>query len=356
MCSKPQAFFTYLPYDIRVIIYSYLEPSDAPPFSPRFSTAFHLTCHQALEEINDKPKKTLAKFVSDFKVKTQVDLTITSEPHDLHNITVTIPFKAINTSVGHGHQKNYVGWKSEYKKAFHPLLALNFNTVRVNIGSEDDKDAPDHATLLDRGRVDVCMHSLMRSLVHSIERRNVIDFASQEAEGGDSIATTWPPDREDLSSQVRARRICLSWDLRDNKSEKGTVLNGQLHQSRNLGRQSYSAEAMARRQRLEDLLFGDETSLAREENMDFAQLPRTVFYHVRDSQRLMGLMCIQSSRRWAACEDGFFLNEAINAQECTMEYVSCVGMDGHLVRGLTALDQDTYEDEEREVEDVLWAT
>lgn len=352
MCSNPQPFFTHLPYDIRVIIYNYLEPSKVPPFSPRFNTALRLTCHQALEEIDDKPKKEIAKYITEFKAKTEVDLTITSDPCDLHNIAVTIPFAAINTSVRHGHQKNYVGWKLEYKNALHPLFALNFNTVRVHIGSEDDKDAPDHATLLDRGRVDVCMHSLVRGLVHGIERRNEIDFASQEAEGAASTTAVRPPDRDDLSSQVRARQICLSWDLRDDRSEKNVVLNGQLHQSRNLGRQSYTAEAMARRQRL----FRDEASQASEESLELAQLPRTVFYHVRDAQRLMGLMCIQSSCRWATCEDGFFLNEAINTQECTTEYVSCAGLDGHLVRGLTALDQDTYEDEEREVEEVLWAT
>ncbi|KAH7413595.1 hypothetical protein DE146DRAFT_1160 [Phaeosphaeria sp. MPI-PUGE-AT-0046c] len=357
MVSNSKSFFTHLPYDIRVIIYDYLEPAEAPPFHPGFSTpAFRLTCHQAQEEIDDKPKQQFAKFIADFEANIPDDIDLTCRPYDLHNITVTIPFSALHTAVGHGQQKNYVGWKEKYRNALHPLFALCFNTIRIHFGTEENKDAPDHETILDRGRVDVSMHTLMRGLVYKIERMNEIDYAKETAGGIDPNAIARPPEQGEITTQARARRICLSWDLRDSKSERDVVLNGKLYQSCNLGRQSYSAEAIARRQRAAEQSSADELSLAVNHDIDLVHYPRTVFYHVRDTQRLVGLMCIQSSRRWAACEEGFYLNEALNAQACTTEYVNCTGLGGHLVRGLATVQEEVFEREEREVEAALWAT
>lgn len=358
MQSNPTSFFIRLPYDIRVIIYAYLEPTgEGPPFRPGFSSpAFRLTCRQALEEITDRPKEQLATFLADFKAKTKVDLVVTSRADDLHNIVVTIPFSAIHNNVGHGQQKYYVGWNEEYRKAVEPLLALCFNTVRIHIGTKEDKDAPDHATLLDRGRVDVSMHRLMRILVEKIERTNEIEYAKQEAGRVDANTATRPLEQGNITTPVRARRISLSWDLRDDKSETNVVLNGRLHQSRNLGRQSFTAEAIARRERAAEKLSEEETSQALDQGIDVAHYPRTLFYHVRDTQRLVGLMCVQSSRRWTACEDGFFLNEALNALMCTTEYVSCISLNGHLQKGLTAVDEEDFEIKEKEVTTVLWET
>lgn len=110
---------------------------------------------------------------------------------------------------------------------------------------------------------------------------------------------------------------------------------------------------MARTQNADDRPPEGGTCQALDQDVDLEHYPRTVFYHVRDSQRLMGLMCIQSSRRWATAYDGLFLGEILLSRKCTTEYVSCVGLDGRLIKGLTAVHEELYEREESEVEVAL---
>lgn len=48
------SFFDRLPYDIRAIVYKYLEPDVIPPFSTETANVgFYLSCHQARRELNE---------------------------------------------------------------------------------------------------------------------------------------------------------------------------------------------------------------------------------------------------------------------------------------------------------------
>lgn len=72
------------------------------------------------------------------------------------------------------------------------------------------------------------MRSLMWNLAHSLQRMNESAVA-EVVHGGDPNTTVRPPEQGDKITQVRARRICLSWDMRDDKGETDPVLNGKLH-------------------------------------------------------------------------------------------------------------------------------
>jgi hypothetical protein len=138
-----------------------------------------------------------------------------------------------------------------------------------------------------------------------------------------------------------------AWDLRSGPdTTQDIALNGELHHSRNIGRDSYDGH---------QLLHGVcVDGMQQAQHLDLRCYPRTVLYHLRDPQRLVGQICLQSYPHWAIREEGFFLNEVLNGQETDREYVSSESLGMYLERGLRAISEEEYEMQEREVEAVLW--
>jgi hypothetical protein len=353
MRNHPSSFFMRLPYDIRVIVYTYLEPTALPPLSPTFSNpGFYLSCRQAQQELEDIAQLRLTKYLAHFNSTTETNLNPTTSPNEPRNISVTVPFSTLQKQADRCSYTSYLSWTQKLLFDLHPLLAKHFNTIRIHIGTNNPNDTvPKHTTLTDRGRIEVSIHKLLRDIAYMIDRMNKNPAGNETANV--TLATIYPYRHGEVKSfpprQIKTRRICLSWDLRGDEAGQDVTLNGKLYQSCNLGRESYTAEALARRASAEPVSETDP----QEDNL--AWLPRTVFYHVRDTERLMGQMCLQSSRRWSLCEEGHFVNETLNAQECTVEYVSCKGLEGKLERGLRRVSEEEFERSEREVEAALWS-
>jgi hypothetical protein len=334
-------FFARLPYDVRAIVYAYLKHDKLPPFAPGLPVlGFLLSCRQAHQEILEiilpTAQERLAVYLAKFKVKSQIpEWDISTTQGNVCSITVSIPWDDFCTPDGlikQGAQGTV--------KSMHPLFALYFDMVRIHVSGKDDGWSPSHDALRDRGRVDENMQRLLRDVVaRMIDRqRDVGDVSLESAEDLSEV-------RPDL--HVRTRRICISWDLRSGAdSTQGIALNGELHHSRNIGRESYDGLQLMHGVRTEDM--------QKAQHLDPRCYPRTVFYHLHDPQRLLGHMCLQSYSRWAFREEGFFLNEVLNGQETDREYVSSESLGMYLERGLRGISEEEYEMQEREVEAVLW--
>jgi hypothetical protein len=346
-----------LPYDVRAVMYRYLEPNALPPLAPSFnSPGFYLSCRQAQQELEELAQNGFTEFLDHWKATTSAHLNLNTSPNKPRNITITIPFSALHKHPDKILDRNRLSWTKELLHDLQPLFAKHFNLIRIHIGTRNPNDTvPEYTTLISRGRVEVSMHKLLRDLAYMIEHMNA--FGSESDVARVSLATILPyahgePVEYFAPKKIQTRRICLSWDLRDNIDVQDVVLNGKLYQSCNRGRASYTVEALARRASVEETL---SSNVIGTQDGDPAWRPRTVFYHVRDNDRLMGQMCLQSYRRWTPCEDGHFVNETLNALECTEEYVSCKGLEGDVERGLRRIDNDMFERSEREVEAALWS-
>jgi hypothetical protein len=163
------------------------------------------------------------------------------------------------------------------------------------------------------------------------------------------------------TTHVNARRISLSWDLRDATNlESPIVLNGRMH---HLGLKS------GNRSREPASLLGPlavpanaiKAFLAKNEGeRDLSSIKLTdfenmLFYHLRDPRRLVGEMCIQSRQRWPPLEDWRF-NELLNAATTDLEYISSQGLGKRVEKGLRSIEQDKFEAEEEQIQRTLWDT
>jgi hypothetical protein len=80
-----------------------------------------------------------------------------------------------------------------------------------------------------------------------------------------------------------------------------------------------------------------------------------LFYHLRDSQRLVGEMCMQSKWRWPPREDWRF-NELLNGATTNLEYISSRGLGKSVEKGLRGIEQDDFEAEDEAIQRTLWDT
>jgi hypothetical protein len=365
MTSRTRCFFD-LPYDIRAIIYSYLEPQNVPPLSPAFeSGGFMFSCRQAKQELEEMASKALKRFIESFKRSTGIEIRLSSTVGELKSVTIHLPFKAFSGRGWDG-EGIRVMWKREVMTGLHPLLAQHFDKVRIHISADlDTQTWPEHESLSDRGRFEVTIHSLLRDIAYMIERvnRNPPDWHSNNALMLDQIFGYEHGKKVEQypTTHVNARRISLSWDLRDaTNPESPIVLNGRMH---HLGLKS------GNRSREPASLLGPlavpanaiKAFLAKDEGeRDLSSIKLTdyenmLFYHLRDPRRLVGEMCIQSRQRWPPLEDWRF-NELLNAATTDLEYISSQGLGKRVERGLRGIEQDKFEAEEEQIQRTLWDT
>jgi hypothetical protein len=71
------SFFTRFSYDVRAIIYFYLESEDLPPLAlDPHCVNFLLSCRAAKQEVDDLSSRRHAPFFASFKETTGVELQI----------------------------------------------------------------------------------------------------------------------------------------------------------------------------------------------------------------------------------------------------------------------------------------
>ncbi|OAL55318.1 hypothetical protein IQ07DRAFT_582818, partial [Pyrenochaeta sp. DS3sAY3a] len=327
--AQERSFFERLPYDIRLIIYEYLEPGDFAPFTRGYqpsTSGFLLSCRQAKQDFDDiaylaslSLSKHLAKFTDSFKSSTKLDAKCTTSPDaPLRHITITLPFTAFDSFDPRCRKPT---WKRAVLVGLHPLLSLYWDVVRIHFSGTDGQ--PPHESALDRGMVEVTMHSLLRDVTYMIERINKKkpgqDGAERGMVSGSSISRNAYPD-----AHVRAKRICLSWDLRNengsDEKKSADTLNGKLYRDQTSDTGANSPETKA----------------------------PSFFYHLRDEQRLAGEMGAVSETRWDLADDPGIV-ALLNCVDTRVQFCSSGGFGCELSEGLDGVGESEFEECEEEL-------
>jgi hypothetical protein len=357
----PNSFFTRLPFDIRAIIYSYLESGDLPPLAPKFQCFnFFLCCRQAKQEIEEIASIRVKYFLASFKQSTSIELYIQPDPRNYKNLTVVLPFTAL---YNRGLPSQALGWEREFLVGLHPLLSQYFDTLRIHFSGDPDT-VPAHSSLLERGKLEIGMHSLLRDLGYMIERVNRVDRNS-------NVASDYPPGLETIfwsrngenltpypNAQVAVKRICLSWDLRASGDQE-VELNGKLHHARisqtcsKPPRQPFFPGTRALIRWMEKVLLNKTN-----EPVDPYRLHVAMYYQLRDAERLAGEMGIISPLHWRLTQDeSLGLNALVNGIDTdNKSYVSSKGLGTEIMDGLMGISVQHFEEEEAKVQKVLWTT
>ncbi|KAF1844853.1 uncharacterized protein K460DRAFT_99666 [Cucurbitaria berberidis CBS 394.84] len=330
--THPVSFFERLPYDVRASIYSYIEAGDLPPITRGFqpsASGFLISCRSAKQDLEEIAARSLGKFLREFKstFENTTDCTIqisdfpeSSTLAELRSLRITLPFTSfcpIKSS-----DWKYV-WKREVLAGLHPLLRLYSDKIHLHFSGPDNM--PACKSLLDRGRVEVSMHSILRKIAIMLESLNRWKTGTDSMAGILSVERifkyevgrqrdTW------INARVNAKRICLSWDLRDNVLEENgqtITLNGKLH-----------------RIQVPVIENGSEKKDA------------AIFYHLRDEQRLVGEMGVVSDGRWELRED---IDRLLNGVSTHWVYCSSSGLGKALGEGLVGCAEAKFEEDEQEV-------
>ena len=338
--AKCLSFFERLPYDVRAIIYNYMEQGNLPPITRGFqpwTSGFILSCRFAKQDLEDLASINLTKFLVDFKSTfertTSLPIHVSATPASstlaqLRHLKVTIPFTSFHP-LPHGSLQPV--WKREVLIGLHPLFAHFFDKVHIHFSSPDNMPACD--SLHDRGCVEVCMHSLLRDITYMIERVNREKTSGPANIAGDVNIETifkYQAGRQGQaypSARVNAKRICLSWDLREANLQEdiqAITLNGKLHRNRVLGI-----------------------------DVGGAQTVGPNFYHLRDGQRVIGEMGIISDSRWELSEH-MRLNTLVNAVDTHCVYCHSKGLGKELGDGLVGCSEKEFEEDEEHISRLLY--
>lgn len=331
MVAPQLSLFERLPYDVRISIYSYLEPGELPPFTRGFLTStsgFILSCRHAKRDLDDIAATRFVKarngFLAAFESSTGLtphisESVVDGSPGQLRRITIALPWSSVHYLLGRWM------WKREVLAGLHPLFSAFFNTVQVHFSGLEDQ--PVYETQLNRGRVEVSMHSLLRDIGYMIERVNRQETGGEgdipmgvifESKAG--ILEKYP------GARVSAKRICLSWNLSSSLrasrlTSDALVLNGKRHRQPcgNTGDRSDSAS----------------------------------FYHLRNEQRTMAEMGITDDARWTLLTPGQF-SVLLNASSTVMEYCSSESLGGNLRPGLRGIDENSFEVADEEISKLIY--
>jgi hypothetical protein len=202
--------FGRLPYDIRVIIYSYLE--NGQPLAPRFEClGFYLSCQQFKREIEEFSRDRLRSLFTRIENALSVEVAIKPGLDELRSITVVLPYAAFDDF---GASSLRPKWKYEILRGLHPLLAYPFDTLHIEISSDPECDTrcAGHAVNVWR-----TLRYLIGDLGLIVEFSNMCKFrprlineALNELEklfkaNCAREVTLYP-------TKVKTRQICLSWD------------------------------------------------------------------------------------------------------------------------------------------------
>ncbi|CAO2648307.1 Nn.00g075740.m01.CDS01 [Neocucurbitaria sp. VM-36] len=332
------SFFERLPYDVRAIIYSHLEPGQLPPITSGFqqeNCGFILSCHRAKEELEEVPRikftNYLVEFGTTFEKSTSLTIHIPSISTpiipttltQLRHVTITLPFTSLDR-----HRpsiRNHV-WKREVLVGLHPLFALFLDQLHIHFSGHDNM--PACASLLDRGKVEVNMHSLLRDVTYMIERVN------KDKTGGTNVVVETifkyeAGQRRQAypSARVNAKRICLSWNLTEGEQQRGDLeihMNGRLHR--------HSASEF-------EVHGGNRNA--------------EMFYHLRDKRLLVGEMGIISDSRWEMTEHTKVIS-LLNGVETRWVYCSCGDLGDDLREGLDGMSEAAFEEGEEDLSRLIY--
>ncbi|KZM24932.1 uncharacterized protein EKO05_0002671 [Ascochyta rabiei] len=223
--------FRRLPYDIRVIIYSHLE--SRPPLAPKLDCqGFYLSCRQNKREIEEFARDRLRTLFARIEDTSSVGVAIRRGSDELRNITVALPYAAFDDL---GVSSSNPKWKREVLSGLHPLFAYPFDTLHIAISDDQChvSSSPEVAAPSTNCLVESTLRYLIRDLSFMVECSNTCNDRANFTDNKQSkvekifklrVAEEVPPYP---SADVRARRICLSWDSRPFPHDE-TPLSGRI--------------------------------------------------------------------------------------------------------------------------------
>jgi len=300
-------FFNRLPYDIRFAVYSYLEP-DLALAPHKDCLGFIMSCHQAKEEIEDLARGNLGSICATIEELCGVRATIEIDPHNQRNITVGLPFAAFDDS---SIPSLDARWKRCILVNLHPLFAHPFDMMRIHVAGDygPNPNVAKHEATARSTELECTMRSLTRGIGTMIDHVNFftqLDVYQQHGrqhylERLEQIFSphpdkTVPPYPTEV---VRAKRICLTWDLRDTPGSSKAYIFGATWHTISIfvhpGRRSFyhfddTRASLARWRK------------AKKEKkinpLDPPNLYESIYYHLHDAEYSMGEIGVASPTRW----------------------------------------------------------
>lgn len=346
--QSPSFLFLKLPYDVRVIVYSYVETE--LPLSPRIeSFGFYQSCRQAKEELDEIVHKKLQGLCNTIEKAPDADLTIHFDSTTPRHITVTLPYSAfiIKTTAF-----QYPKWRREVLSALQPLFAPHLNVLRIHIFQQGctSSTVPRYETLREKLELQDSIRHLLMQISSLISHQNH-HWTSRHPLGYDPNPNEMlgnQPDQERPPSHpsfIRAQRICLSWDLRSTPSDS-IALVGRMNEILELANRAHLKawyDPNTRHKTIRSLFPTLRTS----------RRTLAMGYYLRDSEHLVGEMGISSPSRWYCNETSASGFPSLVGNESRLgRLISSRRLGGELEGGLGGTRRRKFENTEEMVDKV----
>jgi hypothetical protein len=331
--------FLRLPYDIRIIIYSYLETK--PLLAPRtHSLGLYQACRHIKTELDELDHKLLESLCTRIEKTSSFDITIKLDPDSLRHITLTLPYTVLDTTEVAFHKPK---WKRDVVIALYPLFALRLDTLHIHFAGDkcSELSVPKHDTLEARLHLQDAMRSVISDIGSVIMYKNYYLLHHDSTKYDRQLDRIFSYNTSEAYIDiprfvVRPKRICLSWDLRSPPFIQINLV-GKLH---------HVTEVTTRTARFRP----------KKISKDMISRPgdRTLVsgYYLRDAEHLAGEVGIVSSSSWD-------LNGALwlhlphlvrnGAQKAHV--ISSKGLGSEYKRGLGGVGKKEFEEVERAVEE-----
>lgn len=296
---SPLFTFLRLPYDVRIIIYSYLDTE--PPLSPRLhSFGLYRSCRQIKDELDEITNRKLNSLCCSIVENTpDMNVTVKLDSNNPKHITVTLPYTAFDTTLTEFRNPK---WRRDVLAALQPLFALFIDMLHIHVSSQHcaPSNIPRHNTLRQKIELQDTMRDLLRDIGTMIDHQNNYLVRTNPGRYERELDRVFALSNEGVApfpnSGVRVKRICLSWDLRSPPSDTG-VLVGRWNEiadtDMNDPKPRKSWLGMKRRDKP-----GAFTSATT--RISGRMLPTG--YYLRDADHLVGEVGISSPSRWWATE------------------------------------------------------
>jgi len=330
-----------------VIIYSYLQPG--LPLAPNINClGFILSCRQAKDEIEELVRERLAGICTKIRNASGVEVTIRCDSASPRSVTVEVPHTAFNEFDASPQDAK---WKREVLVGLHPLFAHPFDMVHIHISSDGlpescistHSKAPEEFQLQLKAQALLCAIGSMidhvnRGVplsVHASASRYcgyLLDRLEQrftQTPGKDS--SPYPTDA------VKAKRICLSWDLRVSPKSDTVQLNGLLYHASRLTFPHIKPHYRP----FDDTLHAvsrwrEAQRLKKIKPLDPPNFNRAILYELADVDGLVGEIGIVSPLRWPLhVYGGPDVARMVEGYEvCNETMISSLGLGMEVTRGL----------------------
>jgi hypothetical protein len=270
------SFFTRFPFEIRAIVYSYLDLGDLPPLTPGFPSSiigFISSCQQAKLELKEVASQQLQKYLADFdksfRDSTGIE-TKTTNYSGNSDICLVLPMTAF---------EHPPYWDIAVLSGLHRIFSKYFDTVRIHVNSMPlnlpGNEASRYSEVLGEWAPATFIENLLRE-----------------------IATTiWSSNHSmTIPNKMGVRRICMTWDLRSSGPEvhEKISLSGELRRTQPRKRKTMTDIAVVL-QILKRRMIGKPSSIL---GVARTNQEGPLLYYLRDPQQNVGEMGLVSRDRW----------------------------------------------------------